>query len=203
MYVQICFMTERSSLRSWARLGGSVLVILGSIALVSSDLETAVFLVVLCMVVGYAYQAGATSADSVGPIGRSMGPRAKVAIGTLCVVGMIAVAASDVADALALVAIAILGYAGYRSGSVFRGAAYGTALGVAGSIVVVCLFAVAVGLGAYSTGGIGALLLTVAFPLTVIAFLLWAGLVLLFGALLGLVCGSVGGAIARVIQGIE
>ncbi|MFD1564620.1 hypothetical protein ACFR99_13845 [Haloarchaeobius amylolyticus] len=196
-------MVERTSLRSWARLGGSVLVILGAIALVSTDLETAVALMVLCVVAGYTFQAGVASADGVGLIRRSMGPRAKVAVGTLCVVGLIAVAASDVADALALVAIVVLGYVGYRSGSVFRGAVYGITLGVVGSIVVVCLFAVAVGLGAYSAGGIGALLFTVAFPLTAVAFLLWAGLVLLVGALGGLVCGSVGGAIARVTHGVE
>ena len=91
-------MAERTSLRSWARLGGSVLLILGTIALVSTDLETAVSLVDLCMVVGYAFQTWVASADSVGSIRQSMGPRAKFAVGTLCVVGMIAVAASDVTE---------------------------------------------------------------------------------------------------------
>lgn len=177
-------------------------MILGAIAFVSADLETAVALVALC-VVGYAFQARVASADGGESIRRSLGPGAKFAVGTLCVVGVIAVAASDVIDALALATIAVLGYAGYRLGSVVRGGIYGTALGLVGSIVVVCLFTVVVGLGAHSAGGVGALLLTVAFPPAVIGFLLWAGFVLLVGALWGLVWGSVGGAIARVTRRLE
>lgn len=195
-------MTARTSLRSWVRLGGSVLVILGAIAFVSTDLETAVALVALC-VVGDAFQAGVASADGRGSIRGSLGPRATFAVGTLCVIGVITVTASDVIDALALVTIAVLGYAGYRVGSVVRGGIYGTALGLVGSIVVVCLFAVAVGLGAHSAGGVGALLLTAAFLPAVIGFLLWAGFVLAVGALWGLVWGSVGGAIARVTHGLK
>ena len=199
MYV----VTTRTSLRSWARVGGSVLVILGAIALVSTDLETAVTLVALC-VVGYASRAAVASSDTAGSIHQSIGVRATVAVGTLCVVGVIAVAASDVTDALALVATAVLGYAGYRSGSVVRGAVYGTALGVVGSIVVVCLLVVAVGLGTYWTGGVDALLFTamVAVP-TSVFLLLWVGFVLVVGALWGLICGSVGGAITRVTRGVE
>lgn len=199
MYV----VTTRTSLRSWAKVGGSVLVILGAIALVSTDLETAVTLMALC-VVGYASRVAVASSDSVGSIRQSMGPRATVAVGTLCVVGVIVVAASDVTDALALVVTAVLGYAGYRSGSVVRGAAYGTALGIVGSSVVVCLLVVAVGLGTYWSGGVDALLFTAMFAvLTSVFLLLWVGFVLVVGALWGLVCGSVGGAVARVTHGVE
>ncbi len=195
-------MAVKKSVRSWARLGGSAPMIFGALALVSTGLETAITLVALC-VIGYAFQAAVVSSDSGGSIRQSVGPKATFTVGALCVVGVIVVTASDVTDALALVAIAVLGYAGYRSGSVFRGAVYGTGLGVVGSSVVVCLLAVAVGLGAYSTGGVGALFFTVAFPPTLVVFLLWVGLVLVVGALWGLVCGSVGGAIARVTHGVE
>lgn len=189
-------------LRSWARTAGSLIVLLSAIALVSADLETVAALVVLC-VVGYAGYYVLASSERITALYSSMGRRARFAGGILIATGIIlaTVVYGQPTNAFLVAPVIVLVYGGFRSGGVLRGAIYGGTFGVLGSIAMICLFLLLVALAiVLDVPGGRELLYKTLFAPGVVGFLglIWTGFLIASMGLLGVICGSAGGAIARV-----
>ena len=115
---------------------------------VSDDAETAVALVAFCGV-GYAGRAAFRSSQRFDRARSSLevlGPRARPAVGAAVTVAVVVAVTSEAADALVLTGIVAIGYVGYRSGAVFRGALYGAVLGGGGVVSFVVVVVAALGL---------------------------------------------------------
>ena len=190
-----------SQFRRVLRTGGSVAVVLLAILLVSADVETAVALVAFCTV-GYSAVRFARGSD------RSTSLREQVPAPVVRVVAAVAalaafVAVADGLDAgLWMVGMLVTGYTGYRSEQVGRGALVGMAVGVAGAVLLTML-----GLGllvlvtVFDVGGGRDILFQALFAPTVVGAvgLLYVAFALVLAAVTGLVCGGLGGAIARLL----
>lgn len=191
----------RSQFRRLLRTGGSVLVLFVIIVLVSTDTKTVVALSMFCAV-GYGLLRFVRGSAYARPIRTRVTPARRRAIGITVVVVAIAAAADEPDAGLWMIAMAVTGYTGYRSGRVFRGAITGAIVGVVGAILLATLagtlFLVVT---MFDIGGGRQLLYQVLFAPPVLGFLtlVWLGFALALGGGTGLVCGGLGGAVARLL----
>lgn len=190
----------RDRLRWWLRTAGSAAVVLAVILLVSSDAGTAIALTTFC-VVGYLLSRVLPRTEAFRTVRSRMPPGTARAIGAVLVVVVIASAADSVDAGLWMTTMAVTGYTGYRSGSVFRGAVTGGAVGAACAVLLV---GTAVGLFVLVTvldvAGSRAALYRVLFAPQAVGFfgLLWVAFVVVLGGGTGLISGGLGGAVARL-----
>jgi len=194
---------EMGSLRSHAVTLGSAVTLLAVILAISNDAETAVALVAFCAV-GYAGRTAVRSSDRFDRIRSSLGalgPRARTAVGAVVTVAAIAAVTSEAGDALLLTGVVAIGYVGYRSGAVLRGALYGAVLGVGGGVSLVVVLVVALGLStALGVSGTQDLLVKTLYAPWLVGGLglLWTLAATAFGGVFGAAFGGAGGAIARL-----
>lgn len=110
---------------------------------------------------------------------------------------MIASAADSVDAGLWMTAMAVTGYTGYRSGSVFRGAVTGGACAVLLAGTAVGLFVLVT---VFDVAGSREALYRVLFAPQAVGFfgLLWIGFVVVLGGGTGVLSGGLGSAVARL-----
>ena len=191
------------SLRSHVITLVSALTLLAVILAVSNDAETVVALVAFCAV-GYAGRTAVRSSDRFDRIRSSLGalgPRARTAVGAVATVAVIAAVTSEAGDALLFTGVVAIGYVGYRSGAVLRGALYGAVLGVGGGVSFVVVLVVALGLSmALGVSGTQGLLVKTLYAPWLVGGLglLWTLAAAVFGGVFGAAFGGAGGAVARL-----
>lgn len=183
------------------RTGGSILVVLVVILLISTDAKTVIALSTFC-VIGYALVRLYRNSELVRPVRTHLTPMRKQAIGVVVVLGAIVAVADEVDVGLWMIGMAISGYTGYRSGRVFRGAISGAVVGVVGAILFVALVgALFLVITGFDVGGSQELLFQVLYAPHVVGFLtlIWVGFALALAGGTGLICGGLGGAVARLL----
>lgn len=191
------------ALRRWAARVGSALALLVVILLISADLETVVALVALLVagVLGYWL---VRRSPRLEPVRTYLTPRRTRLLGVAVAVVVVHVVADEVSEGVWLATATALCYAGYRAGGVLRGAAYGAALAVAcAALLVVSAFVLLVVGTIAGIPGLRELPVQVVFAPHVVGFVtaIYGGFALAVSGVVGLVSGTVGGAIARFTMG--
>lgn len=188
--------------RDVATMVGSVAVLIVVIVLVSSDVETAVALGGFCVLGGVLHRAS-QSLSAVCDVRSRLSPRARRTISVVVVLLVVVAVTDEPSELLWLGAASLFGYIGFQSGGVLRGAWFGTVGGVLGSVAFVVLVAGALVLASIVgvPGTRGIVLQTLLAPQVVGSVtVVWTAFVVVLGGITGLVSGSVGGAIARLLQ---
>lgn len=191
----------RGQLRKPLQRVGSVLVLLLVILLISTDTETVIALSAFC-VVAYALVRLFRSSELARLVRARLTPARRRALGATVVLAAIVAVADEVDAGLWMVGMAVTGYTGYRSGRVFRGALSGALVGVAGAMLLAVLVAaLLLVVTVFDVGGGRDILYQVLFAPQVVGFLtlVWVGFALALAGGTGLVCGGLGGAVARLL----
>lgn len=190
----------RYSLRQLATAAGSVAVLVAVILLVSADAGTVVALAAICLS-GLLVHRTVGQSELAAAARSRLSSRTRLILGTLVVFAVIGAVSDGSSEAIVLGMSALFGFVGFRAGSVLRGGLYGTVGGILVAITLVCIAGVAL-LVATLIGVDGtrklALKTLIAPQIAGFVTVVWTAFVVALGGVIGLVSGSVGGALARL-----